>query len=501
MFLYILFLIFFTHLVNTLEATTDTLNGDKNSPCKHSLTSNPASKLSNSEEVKAIVYEFKQSRNYYRIREYSFLEKNLAVHLVRALNGDIALASKMLSIQFSKLYFWVVSHERKSGERIRNGKVSKEEKFYAVWLVSEYEGNAKAVSRELDIDLKTLNDWVDEHYAINRVKELSGNVMQASRELNIGYQTLRRLVIAYEEEHRVKIRNGQTPRVYTDHQKSNAILKVVELGGNVSGAAKELDIPINTLRQWVTSYEEKKDVQIRNSLLSFSKEDKALAVSKVKENGGNVRSVARELNVESTVLRNWVIAHEEATGERVRNVQIQNSYTDEEKEDAVKLVIELGNNISRASRESGINYATLRNWVIAYEKQNGVKIRNTPTHPVYTDEYKANAVKRVIELGGNMLAVAKELSVSHSAIYEWVLKYEQENDVQIRNTRVRTHPVYTDEYKANVVKRVIEHGGNMLAVAKELNISNSTIYEWVLKYEQENNVVIRNPRVRKRKSS
>ena len=369
----------FTNLVNASEVATDTLNGAKDSACKNSLTSNSASESAISEEAKAIVYEFKRSRNYYRISEYSYLERNLAVSLVRVLNGDIALASKMLSIQFSKLYFWVVSHERKSGERIRNGKVSKEEKFYAVWLVSEYEGNAKAVSRELDIDLKTLNDWVDEHYAINRVKELGGNVMQASRELNIGYQTLRRLVIAYEKEHNVKIRNGKSLKTYTDLQKDNAILRVMKSSGNVTKVARELGIPKSTIQSWVMTYERENDVIIRNKNHTYTDRKKLLAVSMVKENGGTVRSVSRELNVENSVLRNWVIAHEEATGERIRNVQIQNSYTDEEKDGAIKLVIELGGSVTRASRELGIGKRTLRNWVRAYEELNEVKIRNTPT--------------------------------------------------------------------------------------------------------------------------
>ncbi len=278
MFLHILLFIFSLNITDASEISFSILSVDTKQSCKSALTADPSDELGKEAEAEAIIARFYNSRRYYRIIQYSYFEKLLAINLVKVLDGDVGLAAKKLGIDFSILYNWVVFYEVENGVRIRKFEATEEEKAYVVWLVQEYNGDIKVVSAELRIDPKTLRHWVNEH----------------------------------QEKKNAQIRDTRVSKPHTYEVKAYAIRKVIEYGGNISKVARELNIPVSTLRSWIIKHETENDVQIRGTRVrkTYTDEIKAYAIRKVIEYGGNMNEVARELNIPRTTLQHWIIRHE-----------------------------------------------------------------------------------------------------------------------------------------------------------------------------------------------
>ena len=171
---------------------------------------------------------------------------------------------------------------------------------------------------------------------------------------------------------------------YSDEEKALAIELVIIFDGNVTAAARELE-PVHavTVRQWVRDYEKRHNVEIRNTknyagLKSYTKQEKEDAILMVIEEGGNVRATARKLNISQATLRGWVIEYEKKHGVQIRSIRRSNKrYFDEEKEKAILLVQQLDGNVDAAARKLDIIRETLRRWVIEHEEEHDVQIRNT----------------------------------------------------------------------------------------------------------------------------
>ena len=268
-------------------------------------------------------------------------------------------------------------------------------------------------------------------------------------------------------------------------------VKLVAVFGNTSEAAKLLGIqkihePI--LRIFVSNYEKTHNVQIIKSLSSYSNKFKHVAVLRVRQEGGNVRAVARKLNVSPHALRRWVINYEKEHGVQIRNTITRNTYSDEFKHNVVLKVIEEDGNVSAVARKLDVSPHALRRWVTDYEEKHDMQIKNTRAS--YSDEFKHNAVMKVIEKDGNIKATARKLNVNPLTLRSWVADYEEEHDTQIRNTRAS----YSDEFKHNAVLKVKEEGGNVTATARKLGVNPYALRRWVINYEKERGVQIRNTR-------
>ncbi len=92
-----------------------------------------------------------------------------------------------------------------------------------------------------------------------------------------------------------------------------------------------------------------------------------------------MNAVARELDIFVRTLRNWVLLYEKKNNVQIRNTRgrVKKTYTEEEKVHAINRVEELGGNVSVASRELNVLRKTLYRWTIKRERENGVQIRNT----------------------------------------------------------------------------------------------------------------------------
>ncbi len=242
--------------------------------------------------------------------------------------------------------------------------------------------------------------------------------------------------------------------------------------------------------------------RIRNPFMlphQYSSRERSLVIQLVKALKGNVTKAAKELNLSPPTLHEWVLKYEDLYDEQIRNVGPQrNTYTDEEKDRAIRRVMELGGNVAKSARELNIAPKILRVWVIAYEETNNVQIRNTKVYPArVSDEEFLRAIELVTEYGGHMSKAARELGIPSTTLHRWVIHYEDKHDVQVRNTKVYPTHVSDEEFLRSI-ELVIEYEGRVSKAAKELGIPSTTLHRWVIHYEEEHNVQIRNSRAQRR---
>ena len=258
-----------------------------------------------------------------------------------------------------------------------------------------------------------------------------------------------------------------------------AIRRLEMFRGYVPAAAEDIDIPAHLLYRLATRYDREHSVKtIQHHYSTYDEQFKLFSINLVIEHEGNVSRVAREIGIDRSTLRNWVIAYEKKHGIQIintKNIQSpKKTHTSKNRLRAINLVIEYGGNVSKAAKKLGIPDPTLRSWVIEYEKEHGVQIRNKQS----SDEVRLRAVELVIEFGGNVSKAARELGIQHQTLRNWVIAYEKEHGVQIRNKR------YSDEFKLYAVNLVVKFKGNIARTAKKLGISKSTLRRWVRTYEK-----------------
>lgn len=66
------------------------------------------------------------------------------------------------------------------------------------------------------------------------------------------------------------------------------------------------------------------------------------------------------------------------------------------------------------------------------------------SHPRYTEEFKIEAVKQVVERGHRVAEVAERLGVSGHSLYNWIKRYDkpveqrqEDDDLQAENRRLK----------------------------------------------------------------
>lgn len=185
-------------------------------------------------------------------------------------------------------------------------------------------------------------------------------------------------------------------RVYTDEMIAQAILLSDELG--TRAAAKQLNMPEDTLHTWRTNSRTGAPRRLRTYKSTFKKKAVTVAVRT------SIKSAAKRLDVPYHTLRTWVFDAGHGTRQNRR-------YTEEERERAVALLREVGALV--AEQQLGIPERLLRDW----ERK---RRRPEDRHPGirhYTAQQKSEALVLVAKMG--VVAASEQLGISPTSLNVW----------------------------------------------------------------------------------
>ncbi len=152
--------------------------------------------------------------------------------------------------------------------------------------------------------------------AIQLVRE-TGSIIEAARELNISWPTVNKCIRDEEQRTgRVIERRGKVVFQYPPETRARAIQLVKETG-NISKAARELDISRPTISRWIQDEEQRtgRIIEIKDG--AYSPATRIRAIELVRETG-NISEAARELNISRLTISQWVRNREQRTGEVIR---------------------------------------------------------------------------------------------------------------------------------------------------------------------------------------
>ncbi len=345
--------------------------------------------------------------------------------------------------------------------------------------------------------------------SLEKLSEESESILDQFLELSVDKATeIKRAVDAY-----FSVRNPLTGSWYSDEEKLLAIELVKVMEGNVTGAAKLLDMSHESLRNWSIDYEQRTATQIRNPRIqrTYSDEQRTEAVELARKEG--ISEASRISGILYYTIKHWLnkyktkaveLAIREGVLEAARQLNETGltlyRWLDEYKINAVALARKKG--ISEATKQLNKPEATIRRWadergvetsnytkkdkiikpvinlgtpnpsgqlnisrIAVYEgvEEPGVKIGN-----VYTEEFKIEVVEYAKEVG--VPEAAKEFNTSTQTIRNWA----DERGVKIK--KIREIKTYTEEFKAMVVERATEVG--VPKAAKEFKTSTNNIPRW-----------------------
>ena len=138
-----------------------------------------------------------------------------------------------------------------------------------------------------------------------------------------------------------------------------------------------------------------------------------------------IRKAAEEKQIEERTLAFWVRLYK-----KKNQIPIRKTYSPEQKEKATELALRLG--LNRASERTSILRATLRRWVNQVYKE--VKAFQSQKLLSYTSEQKEEAIKLVME-GEKIRIVAEKLNVPFDTLVSDVRQYEKKKEqIEILDT-------------------------------------------------------------------
>ena len=209
----------------------------------------------------------------------------------------------------------------------------------------------------------------------------------------------------------------------TLEQKREAIRLAVE-GRSFKDVARELDISPLSVSHWVRAAEKRTGQKIAPRQQSFTLEKKREAILLAAE-GRRFSDVARELDISLSSVSNWVRAEEQRTGQKI--APRKQSFTLEKKREAILLAVE-GRSFTDVARELDISLSSVSNWVRVEEQRTGQKI--APRKQRFTLGQKREIVC-LIEEGKSFSDVARELNTAPTGVCNWVRAEEQRTGQKI----------------------------------------------------------------------
>ena len=415
---------------------------------------------------------------------YSQAEKEKAIKL--ALDIDTLQAAKLLQIKYGTLQDWVYQH-RKAHNMIEYKPHSQKQKIRAIGMVIERGIMQSEVIKKLNVSESTLSGWINEYRrehnipipgrysqdqknkAIKMVIEKGITVKQVAEKLNMSESVIFRSLAQYRKKH-----NIQASQPHSQEVRDQAIEMVMKKNMEVSQVAEIIGVPKTTVSHWISRHKEKHNI---SKAQPYSQELKDQVIKMVVKDKVTEKQVAKILKVSIGFISKLVNQYR-----REHNIPIRKTYSRELKNEAVRMVIEDGISNAQVAKDLEISESSLSAWVVLFKRKHNIKVRTA-----YSPELKDQAMKMVIEDNIDEMQVAKDLKVSRRTVSRWVYRHRKKHNILVYKVS------YSQEQRNEAIEMIVKNKMTMKKVAEKLNVTRFTIYDWVHQYEKEHDyLIIRN---------
>ena len=269
---------------------------------------------------------------------------------------------------------------------------------------------------------------------------------QLAKLLQINYHTLYNWVNKYKEKYDIQIQQSHLKK-----QRAEAI-EMFMSGIVIMEIAKKLKRPRRTISNWVRPYRENLK-QMRQEL-----RNKAIEMS---QSGISTREIAKKLKTPRTTVSYWLFLHN-----KKNNVKIRQSYDKYKKQEAIEM-FKSGMSLSEISKRLKVHRNTVSNWLYPY--------RNiTQTRQKYSQEQREQAIKMVIEDHTKEEETAEKLGIPLGTLFTWIRKHKKEQGLETQKKES-----YPSELKDEAVEMVTEDKKKIKYVSESMEIPTSTLSRWV----------------------
>ena len=163
-------------------------------------------------------------------------------------------------------------------------------------------------------------------------------------------------------------------------------------------------------------------------------------------------------------------------------------YSVEEKLAWITRILSNEISINRAARVSGINKATIIDWLRLYEVegiQGLVPQSHNQNYPVHL---KRMAAEEYLAGGISLRQICKKYNIRNNyQVWDWIMRYNSGKDFGRKTSggsRMKKRRKTSQEERIQIVKACIERGFDYGAVALEFQVSYQQVYTWVQKYKE-----------------
>ena len=143
---------------------------------------------------------------------------------------------------------------------------------------------------------------------------------------------------------------------------------------------------------------------------------------------------------------------------------------------------------SEASRQLGVDCATVRGWVYRYREQGELAFLDTGRNNVYSAELKSQAVRSYLNGEGSQREIAAKYGLKDVAqLKRWIKMYNNGEDFSRKmsgGSRMKASRTTTKEERIQIVKECIANGCNYGEAAIKYNVSYQQVYGWVKRFKE-----------------
>ncbi len=141
-----------------------------------------------------------------------------------------------------------------------------------------------------------------------------------------------------------------------------------------------------------------------------------------------------------------------------------------------------------ASKQLGVDCASVRGWVYRYREQGELAFLDTGRNNVYSAELKVQAVHSYLNGEGSQREIAAKYGLKDvTQLKKWLKMYNSGEDFSHKmsgGSRMKTSRNTTKEERIQIVKECIANGCNYGESAIKHNVSYQQVYGWVKRFKE-----------------
>ena len=268
-------------------------------------------------------------------------------------------------------------------------------------------------------------------------------------------------------------------KVISRKERKEKVLELFNEGAEIEEIAKRLDVAVVTINKYIKELIDEGKVQKRERK-NIKKEERKKKTLELYNEGANIEEIAKRLNISDVTIYKYIKElGKEGKIQRRERKKIK-------KEEKKKKTLELYNKgIKDIAERVGVSTETINTYIKELEGEGKVQRRKK--------NKKEENKEKTLELynqGIHIEEIAKRLNMSHVTINKYIRELEKEGKVQKRKER----NIKKKENKEKTIE-LYNEGIDIKEIAKRLNTSHVTINKYIRELKEEGKI-----QKRKRKS-